>query len=237
MYIGIFYLPKRIIREYKLAHRVDSVLFPQVPAWVDSVTLVAFWRRRRRLPLAKSWLPRRNLRPENSRMTGKTRTNLCEPNQRSSILDMTESRLGLGWKAARLRSWCEEGRIRAVRALLTQSPSTPPIRTSEFVIADLSMLSRLEGYGAAWWLPLPWEEFLWRLHRNDPGCDVGEHIHLFFVAGIGPQVLLFRTWLWIGEMERWCIPLTLPGMKTNGFGEASSGIKGYSFFLFFLIIL
>jgi hypothetical protein len=39
---------------------------------------------------------------------------------------------------------------------LTHSPSTPPIRTSEFFIADLRMFSRFVGYDPAWWLPWLW---------------------------------------------------------------------------------
>lgn len=63
----------------------------------------------------------------------------------SSAFDTTESRLGLGWKAARRLCWWEDGRIRDARDLLISSPSTPPILTMEFFIADLSMFSRLEG--------------------------------------------------------------------------------------------
>jgi len=48
-----------------------------------------------------------------------------------------QSLLRRGSKEVLLRMWWLEGRIRAVRALLTHSPSTPPILTSEFVIADL----------------------------------------------------------------------------------------------------
>lgn len=59
--------------------------------------------------------------------------------------NMTESRLGLGWKAALLLCWCEDGRIRADNALLTHSPSTPPIRTNEFVIADLRIFNLVDG--------------------------------------------------------------------------------------------
>jgi len=71
-------------------------------------------------------------------------------------LDMMESRLGVGWKSVLLRRLCDEGRIRAVNARLTHSPSTPPIRTSEFFIADLRMFSRFVGYDPAWWLPWLW---------------------------------------------------------------------------------
>jgi hypothetical protein len=37
----------------------------------------------------------------------------------------------------RRRCWWLDGRINAESALLTKSPSTPQILTSEFVIADL----------------------------------------------------------------------------------------------------
>jgi hypothetical protein len=98
---------------------------------------------------------------------------------------MRERRLGLGWNAVRRRCWCEEGLIRADKARFTKSPpSTPPILTSEFVIADLR---RLRWYDAVfcWW---PWSpprvakgEALCREHRNEPGCVVGEHAHAFFL--------------------------------------------------------
>lgn len=55
---------------------------------------------------------------------------------KSSAFVMTASRLGRGWKSWRRRKLCDDGRIRAARALLTKSPSTVPIRTNEFVIAD-----------------------------------------------------------------------------------------------------
>lgn len=60
----------------------------------------------------------------------------------SCDLDMVESRLGLGRKSALLLWLWEEGRIRADKARRTRSPSTPPILTSEFVIADLRALRR-----------------------------------------------------------------------------------------------
>ena len=62
---------------------------------------------------------------------------------------MTESLLGLGWKSPRRRCWCDDGRINAAKARFTRSPSTPPILTSEFVIADLRALRRFGEYGAA----------------------------------------------------------------------------------------
>nr|KYP46780.1 hypothetical protein KK1_031624 [Cajanus cajan] len=88
---------------------------------------------------------------------------------------MIERRLGLDSNAALLLCWCDEGRINAVRARFTHSPSTPPILTSEFFIADRRMLSRFDGNepDGAWW-------FLWRLQRNEPGCVVGEHMHVLF---------------------------------------------------------
>lgn len=61
----------------------------------------------------------------------------------SLALDMTESRLGRCWKAARRRCWCEDGLIRADKALFTKSPSTPQILTKEFVIADLRAFKRV----------------------------------------------------------------------------------------------
>lgn len=96
---------------------------------------------------------------------------------------MTERRLGLGSYADLRLCWCDEGRISAVRALFTHSPSTPPILTREFFIADLRMLRRLEGHESVLLLLFP--VCLWRLQRNDPGCDVGEHIQDFFCAEIG----------------------------------------------------
>lgn len=121
----------------------------------------------------------------------------------SPHLDMVESRLGLGRKSAR-RLWLwEEGRMRVAKARFTRSPSTPPILTSEFVIADLRALRRFCEYGADevdTCEPNP----LCRLHRKEPGCDVGEHIHVrlglicFFIA--------LRWWLLlpcgVTEMER-----------------------------------
>ena len=108
---------------------------------------------------------------------------------------MAERRLGRGRKSARRRWLWEEGRIRAAKARLTISPSTPPILTSEFVIADLRALRRFCEYGAV-------EDdvdelllvFLCRLHRNEPGCEVGEHIQVRFVVLICFFIAL-RWWL------------------------------------------
>uniref|UniRef100_A0A5K1C065 Uncharacterized protein n=1 Tax=Nymphaea colorata TaxID=210225 RepID=A0A5K1C065_9MAGN len=65
--------------------------------------------------------------------------------------------------------------MRAARALLTHSPSTVPIRTSEFVIDDLLASSRFDGGPV----------FLCRLQRKDPGCVVGEHMHVLLGGGDG----------------------------------------------------
>ncbi|TKY73039.1 hypothetical protein E2542_SST01786 [Spatholobus suberectus] len=110
---------------------------------------------------------------------------------------MTESLLGLGRKSPRRRWWCDDGRISAARALFTRSPSTPRILTSEFVIADRRALSRFGAYcggGAA--------EFLWRLHRNEPGCVVGEHMQV-------------RFWWWLCRLTAWPAPAT----EMERFGE------------------
>lgn len=111
---------------------------------------------------------------------------------KSSPFDMIESRLGLGWNPALLRCWWEEGRMRAANALFTKSPSTVPIRTSEFVIADLRAFNRLEGYETEWWLL----KFLWRLQRKEPGWFVGEHRHVLLRFDEDGRLLLcfFTTW-------------------------------------------
>lgn len=103
---------------------------------------------------------------------------------------MTESRLGLGWNPALLLWWCEEGRIKVANALLTKSPSTVPIRTREFVIADLRAFSRwFDEYETDWLLV-----FLWRLHRNEPGCVLGEHRQVFLLVNELVALLFFTTW-------------------------------------------
>lgn len=120
--------------------------------------------------------------------------------QLSSALDITESRLGRGWKSARRRCWCDDGLISVARALFTHSPpSTVPIRTREFVIADLRIFRRFGEYDTVW-LRL-WRfasKFLWKLHRNDPGCVVGEHKHVFFFPPAAAGVKGFR----LTEKER-----------------------------------
>lgn len=92
----------------------------------------------------------------------------------SSTLDMTENLLGLGWKLQRLRWLYEHLLISASSALLTSSPSRRLILTSEFAIADLRTLCRFDVDVFAE------VGFLWSLHRNEPGCVDGEHIHVRF---------------------------------------------------------
>lgn len=91
---------------------------------------------------------------------------------------MIERRLCRCWKSNRLFCWWDDGRIRAVRARFTQSPSTVPIRTSEFVIADRRRLSRPGEHEAEWESR---EAFLCIEQRNEPGWLVGEHIHVRFI--------------------------------------------------------
>jgi len=68
-------------------------------------------------------------------------TTRCKPQETSWAVVIWQSLLGRGWKDVLLRMWWLEGRMRAARALLTHSPSTPPILTSEFVMADLLAFS------------------------------------------------------------------------------------------------
>ena len=94
--------------------------------------------------------PTRSINSSASPLLYTTKTNktwLLTNAQLSSALDITESRLGRGWKSARRRCWCDDGRISVARALFTHSPpSTVPILTSEFVIADLRIFSRFGEY-------------------------------------------------------------------------------------------
>lgn len=91
--------------------------------------------------------------------------------------------------------------MRAASALLTHSPSTVPIRTSEFVIADRRAFSRFDGEDTEWWWrwPQPWAaKPLWRLQRKEPGWVVGEHMQVFLwppagEAGIGRRWGLWRS--------------------------------------------
>lgn len=72
-------------------------------------------------------------------------------NHKSSALDMMDKRLGLGSNAVLRLCWWEDGRIKAAKALFTRSPpSTVPIRTSEFVIADLRAFNRFGEYVVPW---------------------------------------------------------------------------------------
>ena len=106
----------------------------------------------------------------------RTKTLLSKLQETSWALVIWQSLLGRGSKEVLLRMWWLEGRMRAVRALFTHSPSTPPILTSEFVMADLLALR---------WECVVEEEllvFLWRLQRNEPGWLVGEHIHVEFLG-------------------------------------------------------
>lgn len=66
--------------------------------------------------------------------------------------------------------------MRAERARFTNSPSTAPIRISEFPIADLLALSLFDGEAAAAVEPSPSRRLrpLWRWHRKDPGWVEGE---------------------------------------------------------------
>lgn len=61
----------------------------------------------------------------------------------------------------------------AASARFTHSPSTAPIRTREFVIADRRALSLFDGEAAAGDPPPPLRP-LWRWQRKDPGWVEGE---------------------------------------------------------------
>lgn len=123
---------------------------------------------------------------------------------------MTDRRLGLGWKADRRRCWCEEGLIKADKDLFTRSaPSTPPILTNEFVIADLRIFN-----DPFWnWLRFAtfteYLEFLWKEHLKEPGCFVGEHMHVFFLFDDTAFAFLSR-FFWteierLGDADLWSI--------------------------------
>ena len=142
-----------------------------------------------------------------------------------SALDIMESRLGFGWKSPR-RFWlCDAGRIRDARERLTKSPSTVPILTIEFAIADLRAYNLCDTVLLLWLTFLIVLTFLCKLHRNDPGCVVGEHMHFFFCPLL--HALLLFLWLllwflspgdameWPGELPlRWSIE-----KQTDGDGE------------------
>jgi hypothetical protein len=135
----------------------------------------------------KPWTPTCNWNRQNQQIS-------------SSAFDMIDNRLGRGWKAPLLRCWCDEGLIKAVNALFTHSPSTPPILTSEFVIADRRIFNRfgVNGAGLA-----ELGVFLCRLHRNEPRWVVGEHMQVLFGAEIGWLWFFFETDIErLGEMDR-----------------------------------
>jgi hypothetical protein len=77
--------------------------------------------------------------------TGQTKsvkeTTRCKIQETSWAVVIWQSLLGRGWKDVLLRMWWLEGRMITARALLTDSPSTPPILTNEFVMADLLAFS------------------------------------------------------------------------------------------------
>ena len=96
--------------------------------------------------------------------------------------------------------------------VFTHSPSTLPILTSEFFIANLRMLSQFEGYESAWWLPLWLPLLLRRLHWNKLRWDVGECIQVFYSIEIG-WFLLVMIWLEIdrlGEIDQLSIKNLMP---------------------------
>ncbi|KAM1087504.1 hypothetical protein EV1_013029 [Malus domestica] len=118
---------------------------------------------------------------------------------------MAESLLGRGWNPALHLYWCAQGRIREVKVRFTHSPSTPLIRTSEFVIVDLLIFNLFDRKDPVFSLHL-W--FLWRLQQNDPEYDISEHIQVFFGIEIGPVFLetaMDRFQWWLGEIKRWLI--------------------------------
>ena len=108
-------------------------------------------------------------------------------------MDMIDSRLSIGSNAALRRCWCDDGRINADNALFTKSPSTPPILTSEFVIADLRAFNRFDWYAPPEPEPAPVFAFLCILQRNEPGCVVGEHRHVRF-WWLLPVLCFLTTW-------------------------------------------
>lgn len=134
---------------------------------------------------------------------------------------MWERRLGLGWKASRRRSWCEEGLMRVVKVLFNSSPSTPPIRTSEFFIADLLRFSALLldddavcicccrcciifcSCCCCFLFCSCSANRLWYAHRNEPGWVVGEHMHVLFSLVDGTATLLF-LWFFVTVID--CLP-------------------------------
>lgn len=83
---------------------------------------------------------------------------------------------------------------------MTNSPSTVPIRTSEFVIADRLALSRFEGdeIAAVGRLYMP----LWRLQRKEPGWVVGEHMQVLRRLGADISERITGSPLVMADIER-----------------------------------
>ena len=84
------------------------------------------------------------------------------------------------------------------------SPSTAPILISELTIADLIKFSLrlLELSDSVCWPP-PRGQSLWREHRKEPGCVVGEHKHVFLCLETVPLPLP--------------LPLPFPAPPLHGF--------------------
>jgi hypothetical protein len=108
---------------------------------------------------------------------------------RSPATDTAESLLGRGLNPPTRRRCCAAGQGRAVAASALRAhspPSTAPIRTSALPIRRLAAApSRLLPVGEGgdvglWWCTWPPGVLrsLWRLHRNEPGWFVGEHMQL-----------------------------------------------------------
>jgi len=124
----------------------------------------------------------RNDRRNRPKLNLKTGRSWCNLQQTSWAVVIWQSLLGRGWKGVLLRMWWLEGRM---RALLTHSPSTPPILTTKFLMADLlafewECIVEEEGeFLMADLLVFNWEciVFLWRLQRKVPAWFVGEHMH------------------------------------------------------------
>ncbi|KAG8072785.1 hypothetical protein GUJ93_ZPchr0006g42006 [Zizania palustris] len=108
-------------------------------------------------------------------------------------MDTADSRLGRGRNLpTRLRCCAAgDGRMVAASALRAHCPpSTAPIRTSALPIrlepSRLPQLPGPEAGGEDGLGPWPWMPrfcSLWRLHRNEPGWFVGEHMQERRLAG------------------------------------------------------
>ena len=114
---GIFYLQKRIIGAYKNSPpsrlspaRQTRFYFPQNASELTQQLALQlrrsnscrFLHASKILDLILTHSPESDTRK--FKEDRKNKTNLCVPNQRSSALDMTQSRLGVGSKLARRRS-------------------------------------------------------------------------------------------------------------------------------------